>query len=242
MIYVVGIGPGGLDEITPRALEAIRSCDVIAGYRPYVEMLGDERIGKILYTSLMGSEVERCRMCLKFAVDYGKSVALVSSGDAGVYGMAGVMIEVARGSGQEVKVIAGITAANSCAAVLGAPLMNDYAVVSLSDLLTGWGTIEKRLVAACIGDYVVCMYNPMSSRRPYNLKRACEILLRHKDGSTPAGYVKNAGRNDESHEVMTLKEMKNKELDMFCTVIVGNSQSYIHDGLIITPRGYDLSL
>ncbi len=238
MIYVVGIGPGGLDEITPRALEVIRSCDVVAGYEKYIELLRPELGGKIIYTSGMGDEVERCKMSLRLAQEFGKNVAIVSSGDAGVYGMAGLMLEVAAGYGQDVQIVPGITAANSCAAILGAPLMNDYVVVSLSDLLTDWSTIEKRLTAACIGDFVVCIYNPASNHRPEHFRRACDILLRHRPPATPAGYVRNIGREGQTHEVMTLGEIQTRKLDMFCTVIIGNSQSCILDGKIITPRGY----
>ena len=239
VIYVVGTGPGGLDEITPRAMEVIKSCDVIAGYEKYIDLLRPELDGKILYSSGMGGELDRCQMSLKFAQEYGKSVAIISSGDAGVYGMAGLMLEVAKDSGQEVQIVPGITAANSCAAILGAPLMNDYVVVSLSDLMTDWGTIEKRLVAACIGDFVICIYNPASNHRPEHFRKACDILLRHKPPETPAGYVRNISREGQTHEVMTLGEIRKCKLDMFCTVIIGNSQSYILDGKIITSRGYN---
>lgn len=238
VIYVVGIGPGGLDEITPRAMQVIKSCDVVAGYEKYIELLRPELGGKILFTSGMGDEVGRCKMSLKFAQQFGKSVAIVSSGDAGVYGMAGLMLEVAADSGQEVQIIPGITAANSCAAILGAPLMNDYVVVSLSDLMTTWDTIEKRLTAACMGDFVVCLYNPASKHRLDHFRKACRILLEHKPPETPAGYVRNIGRDGQTHEVMTLWEIRTRKLDMFCTVIVGNSQSCILDGKIITSRGY----
>ena len=241
MIYVVGIGPGGLDEITPRALNAIRSCGIIAGYRKYVELLRSETKGKIVYTSSMSNEVERCRTTLFLARESGLDAALVSSGDAGVYGMAGLMIEAAEGSGQEVVVIPGITAANSCAAVLGAPLMNDYVTISLSDYLTDWGTIEQRIIAACTGDFVMCIYNPASKKRPHHFKRACEIILKYRAPETPAGYVRNAGREGETHEVLTLGEIMNREVDMLCTIIIGNSQTRIIDGKIITLRGYEMT-
>ncbi|MBQ7545053.1 MAG: precorrin-3B C(17)-methyltransferase [Synergistaceae bacterium] len=239
MIYVVGTGPGGTDEITPRAMNILKSCDAVVGYSRYIELLKEELKEKIIYVSGMRQEVDRCTMALKLAQDYGKTVAVISSGDAGVYGMAGLMMEVAQGSGQEVVVIPGITAANSAAAILGAPLMNDYVTISLSDIMTGWGTIEKRLVAACIGDFVICIYNPASRHRPEHFKRACEILLRHKPPETPAGYVRNIGREGETHEVTTLGEIMTREIDMLCTVIIGNSQSCIVDGKIITPRGYN---
>ena len=238
MIYVVGIGPGGLDEITPRAMEAVMSCDAVVGYTKYIDLLKPHLKEKILYTSGMTQEVDRCTMALKLAQEHGKNVAVISSGDAGVYGMAGLMLEVASGSGVDVEIIPGVTAANSAAAILGAPLMNDYVTVSLSDRLTSWGTIEKRLVAACIGDFVVCIYNPASHHRPQHFKRACQILLRHKPPETPSGYVRNIGREGQAHEVLTLKEIMSRELDMFCTAIIGNSQSCILDGKLITSRGY----
>ena len=242
MIYVAGIGPGGLDEITPRVLEIIRSCDVVAGYTKYIELLGDSINGKIVFSSGMTHERERCEMCLKFSRDSGKNVVLISSGDAGVYGMAGLMLEVAAGSGEEVKIIPGITAANACAAILGAPLMNDYATISLSDLMTSWETIEKRLVAACMGDFVICLYNPASHHRPDNFRRACEIIMKYRPIETPAGYVRNAGRECETHEVMTLGEIMKSDIDMLCTIIIGNSQTYILNGKIITPRGYNIPI
>ena len=237
MIYVVGVGPGGTDEITPRAMEVLRSCDAVVGYTRYVDLLKDELAGKTIFTSGMRQEVERCTAALKFAQE-GRTVAVISSGDAGVYGMAGLMMEIAQGSGQEIIIIPGITAANSAAAILGAPLMNDYVTVSLSDILTDWNTIERRLEAACAGDFVICIYNPASKHRPEHFKRACEILLRHKSPDTPAGYVRNIGREGQTHEVTTLGEIMTREIDMLCTVIIGSSQSRILDGKIITPRGY----
>ena len=240
MIYVVGIGPGGLDEITPRALEIIKSCDVIVGYHKYIDLLRDVIAGKSIISSGMTYERGRCELSLKIAQDFKKNIALISSGDAGVYGMAGLMLEVAAGSGEEIIIIPGITAANSCAALLGAPLMNDYATISLSDLMTTWETIKKRLVAACKGDFVICLYNPASRHRPEHFKRACEIILKYRPPETPAGYVRNAGREGETHEVLTLGEIMTRDIDMLCTIIIGNSQTYILDGRIITPRGYDI--
>lgn len=241
VIYVVGIGPGGAEMMTPQAMNILRSCDVIVGYTRYVELVHDLVPGKILYTSGMTHEVSRCFEALNLAGKFGLNVALVSGGDSGVYGMAGLMMEIAAGSGVEVRVIPGITAANSCAAILGAPLMNDYVTLSLSDRLTEWRVIERRLIAACSGDFVICLYNPASCHRPDNLKNACDIVMRYYDADTPAGYVRNAGRDGESHEIMTLREMREcDEVDMLCTVIIGNSQTYILDGKMITRRGYDI--
>ena len=240
MIYVVGIGPGGAETITPQAMNILLSCDVIAGYEKYVDMIHDLFPGKIFFTSKMTQERERCEWSLTFARDFGKNVALVSSGDSGVYGMAGLMLEIASGSGVDVKIIPGITAANSCAAVLGAPLMNDCVTISLSDYLTEWRIIEKRLIFACMGDFVICLYNPASSKRPQNFRNACDIILRYYDGDTPAGFVRNIGRDGETYGVMTLDEIRECDIDMLCTVIIGNSQTYILDGKMITPRGYKL--
>ena len=241
VIYVVGIGPGGADTITPQAMKILQSCDVIAGYEKYVDMVKDLVPGKILYTSGMTHEAERCGYVLFLAKDFGLKVALVSSGDSGVYGMAGLMLEVADGSGVEVRVIPGITAANSCAAILGAPLMNDYAAISLSDRLASWDVIKRRLVSACTGDFVICLYNPASSLRPYSFMKACDTILHYRDSKTPAGYVRNAGRDGESSRIMTLREIRNcQDVDMLCTVIIGNSQTYVLGGKMITPRGYDV--
>ncbi len=241
MIYVIGIGPGGADMITPQAMEALKSCEIIAGYESYVNLIMHLLPNKVFLRFPMKSEVARCQEVLRLASQLYHDVALISSGDSGVYGMAGLMLEIASGSGIDVKVIPGITAANSCAALLGAPLMNDYVTISLSDLLTPWEVIEKRLIAACKGDFVICLYNPASHKRPDNFKKACNILLEHKSPETPSGFAKNINREGEEAHVMTLAEIQKCELiDMSCTVIIGNSQSYILDGKIITSRGYDI--
>lgn len=239
MIYVVGIGPGGSDEVTPKALAALRTCDVVMGYERYIELVRAMLPGKELLGYSMRQEQERCLDALRSSRE-GRTVGLVSGGDSGVYGMAGLMLEVAAGSGEEVRVIGGVTAANACAAVLGAPLMNDYVTVSLSDLMTPWEVIERRLIYACKGDFVICLYNPASNSRPEHFRRACEIMLRYKSPDTPAGYVRNAGREGESYEVKTLGEIVDCNIDMSCTVIVGNSRSFILDGKMITQRGYEL--
>ena len=153
--------------------------------------------------------------------------------------MAGLMLEIAKDTDEEIKIIPGITAANSAAAILGAPLMNDYVVLSLSDLLTDWEIINKRLIAACEGDFVICIYNPASHHRPDNFKKACDTLLKYKSPDTPSGYVRNIGREGEESEIMTLKEIRDcKKIDMLCTVIIGNSQSFFLNGKMITSRGY----
>lgn len=239
MICVIGIGPGSADDITPRAMQALTECDVIIGYTRYVDLMRGLFPKKEFITSGMRAERERCNSALNVSLS-GRNAALISSGDAGIYGMAGLMLEVASGTNQEVRIIPGITAANSCASILGAPLMNDYASISLSDILTDWSTIERRLIAAHDGDFVICIYNPASAHRPEHFERACKILLNHgKNPNTPAGYVRNISREGQEHEVMTLGEIMYHKIDMLCTVIIGNSRSYILDGKIITPRGYN---
>ena len=241
MIYVVGIGSGGIDDISQRAFEALKKCEIIFGYEKYISLVREFLPEKIFKSYPMKSEIKRCEEVLETAVETGKNIALISSGDSGIYGMAGLMLEIASGSGVEVKIIPGITSANSAAAILGAPLMNDFAVISLSDLLTDWKIISQRLIAACIGDFVICIYNPASNHRPEHFKKACDILLIYKSPDTPAAYVKNIGRNGEKSEIMTLKEIRDcNEIDMSCTVIIGNSKTYILDGKIITPRGYKI--
>ncbi|MBO7702063.1 MAG: precorrin-3B C(17)-methyltransferase, partial [Eggerthellaceae bacterium] len=234
----VGLGPGGAQDMSGRARKAVESCDLIAGYTVYVDLLRDEFPDKQVVTTPMRKEVERCRVALDEAAQ-GRTVAMVCSGDPGVYGMAGLIYELA----QEyppiaIEVIPGVSAANGGAAVLGAPLMHDYCVISLSDLLTPWEKIEKRLVAAAEADFVMALYNPSSHKRPDYLKRACDILLAHKDPSTVCGTVRNIGREGEEAHVMTLAELRDTQVDMFTTVFIGNSQTMELDGRMVTPRGY----
>ena len=237
MIYVIGLGPGGEDQLTPRALAALERCDVIVGYKTYIDLIAPRFQGTCeLVVSPMRGEVERCEDVLRRSRE-GRTVGLISSGDPGVYGMAGIMLELAS-SDDEIEIVPGITAACAAAAVLGAPLMQDFAVISLSDLLTPWATIEKRLEAAAEGDFVICLYNPMSRGRPDNLRQACEILLRTKRADTAAGWVRNAGRDGEEAHLTTLGDLKEAELDMFCTVIIGSSATkFVHERLL-TARGY----
>ena len=240
-IYVVGIGPGGIDELTPRAYETLKRCKIIAGYKRYIDLIREYFPDKNFMISSMRQEIERCKNLLDAVKEKNIDAALISSGDSGVYGMAGLMLEVASGSGVEVEIIPGITAANSAAAILGAPLMHDYVNISLSDLMTDWKIITKRLILASEGDFVICLYNPASNHRPENFKKACDILLEYKSPDTPAGYVRNIGREGQEFTIMTLNEIQHcDKIDMLTTVIIGNSQSYIQNGKIITPRGYKL--
>jgi precorrin-3B C17-methyltransferase len=237
MIYVIGLGPGGEDQMTPRALAALERCDVIIGYKTYIDLIEPLFRGKCeLVVSPMRGEVERCEDALRRSRE-GHTVGLISSGDPGVYGMAGIMLELA-GPDDNVKIVPGVTAACAAAAMLGAPLMHDFVVISLSDLLTPWELIGKRLEAAAMGDFVICLYNPMSRGRPDNLRKACEILLRHKSPGTAAGWVRNAGREGAEASLTTLRELKDAELDMFCTVIIGNHATKELHGRLVTPRGY----
>lgn len=238
-IYVVGIGPGDQSFMTPAAKTAIEKSDVIAGYTLYVDIIGDLITGKEIRATSMKKEVERCRMALDACLE-GKDVAFVCSGDAGVYGMAGIMCQVAEDYPQvEIEVIPGITAACSGAAVLGAPLIHDFAVISLSDLLTPWEKIEKRLELAGEADFVIVMYNPKSKKRVTQLNRAVELIGKSRSLDTPCGYVRNIGREGQQGTICTLGELtENDDIDMFTTVFIGNSQTEVINGRMVTPRGY----
>ena len=237
-LYVIGLGPGGAEDMSGRARAAIESCEVVAGYTVYVDLLREEFPDKEILTTPMRKEVKRCRMALEEAVA-GRKVAMVCSGDPGVYGMAGLIYELAHEYPPvDIEVIPGVSASNGGAAVLGAPLMHDYAVISLSDLLTPWEKIEARLEAAAQADFVISLYNPSSHKRPDYLKRACDILLRVKSPDTVCGFVRNIGREGEEATVTTLGELRDTQVDMFTCVFIGNSQTRELDGKMVTPRGY----
>lgn len=235
-IYVVGIGPGKKADMTFRAYEAMEKSDIIIGYKTYMDLIKEYYPGKEMKNSPMTKEVDRCIEVLKLAKE-GKNVALISSGDAGVYGMAGIMLEIADGE-VEVEIIPGVTATNAAAAIVGAPVMHDYVTVSLSNLLTDWELIKKRLELAAQGDFVVSIYNPKSRGRVTQIEEAREIMLKYKPKTTPVAIVRNAGREDEEHVVTTLDEMLNHEINMLTIVIIGNANTFIKDGKMITPRGY----
>ncbi len=240
-LYVVGLGPGGVEQMTKRACDALAACDVIAGYHVYIRLIKDDFPDKEFLTTGMRREVDRCRLALAEALK-GRTVAMVSSGDAGVYGMAGIMYQVAADHPEvDIEVIPGITAACSGAAVLGAPLISDFCLISLSDLLTPWEKIARRLDCASQADFCICLYNPSSTKRSDYLRKACDILLRNQRGDVPAGIVRNIGRAGESYELTTLGELRNKQADMFSTIIIGNSQTEILNGRMVTPRGYRLA-
>lgn len=237
-LYVVGLGPGGPYEMTGRALDALEESDVIIGYTVYVDLIREKFAHKALLATGMTKEVERCQMALEEVLK-GKTVAMVCSGDAGVYGMAGIVHEVAKDHPEVIiEVVPGITAACSAAAVLGAPLIHDFALISLSDLLTPWEKIEKRLLLAAEADFVICLYNPSSKKRHDYLQKACEIVLNYKEPQTACGYVRHIGRPGEEAVVCTLGELREAQVDMFTTVIIGNSETRVLNGKLVTPRGY----
>jgi adenosylcobyric acid synthase len=237
-LYVVGIGPGGAEHITPAATAAIAAASVVVGYSTYLELIPELLAGKEVVSSGMMKEVERCRQALDLAAA-GQTVALVSSGDAGVYGMAGLALELAADSTVEIEIVPGISAVQAAAARLGAPLMHDFAVVSLSDLLTPWALIRRRLLAAGAADFVVALYNPRSKGRIAQLEEARQILLRHRSPATPVGIVRNACRPGESVVVTDLQGLAGETVDMLSLVIVGNSSTRLDGrGRMLTPRGY----
>lgn len=238
-IYIIGMGPGKEDMMTKEAFAALEKADVIVGYQVYLDLLGARFHEKELLSTPMRYETERCRLAFEEAKK-GKTVAMVCSGDAGIYGMASLMYEIGAKEYADIElfVMPGITAASSGAAVLGAPLNHDFCVISLSDLLTPWEKIEKRLRAAAQGDFAIAIYNPSSHRRKDYLKRACEILLSDLEESRACGYVENIGREGMRVTTCTLGELKDREVNMFTTVFIGNAESEIINGKLITKRGY----
>ncbi len=240
-IFVVGTGPGDKEFICPQAITAMENSDIIAGYKTYTQLIEPIMPGKKIISSGMKKELSRCEEVLKLAQS-GHKVSLISSGDPGVYGMAGIMLEVVKNSGSDigVEIIPGISAASSAASLLGAPLMNDYVVISLSDLLTPWHVIEKRLNAAGIGDFVASIYNPRSKTRIRQLDRAIEILSKYQEVSTPVGIVKHAMRDKQEVSITDLGHLRYCDVDMFTTLIIGNSQTRVINGKMVTQRGYKL--
>lgn len=238
-IYVVGIGPGSLDNMTPYAKAAIEKSDVVVGYTVYVELVKELTRGKEVLSTPMKKEVDRCKMALDSALE-NKTVAFVCSGDAGVYGMAGIMIQVAKEHPEvEIEIVPGITAACSGAALLGAPLIHDFSIISLSDLLTPWDLIMKRVKLAAEADMSIVLYNPKSKKRIDYIDKAVDAILEFRSPDTPSGYVKMIGREGEITKICKLTDLKNNdEIDMFTTVFIGNSTTEIINGKIVTPRGY----
>ena len=235
-LYVIGIGPGGLDEMTLRAVKAIEECDIIVGYIKYIEMVKDLIKDKEIFKTGMRGEEERCREALELSKD--KKVALISTGDSGIYGMAGLILEMRKD--ENVEIIPGITASSAAGSVLGAPLMHDNCNISLSDLMTPYEDIKKRVRLAAEGDFVISLYNPKSKGRPHYLRECVDIIKEFRGEETPIAVVRNALREGESKEIFTLKDFNDEVVDMFSIVIIGNSKSYIKDGYFVTPRGYKI--
>ncbi|EAD7575394.1 precorrin-3B C(17)-methyltransferase [Listeria monocytogenes] len=241
MIYVIGIGPGDKRLITGEALQAIEDAEVIVGYVTYIKLIKELIKDKEVVKTGMRREIDRCQEAVDIALT-GKKVAVVSSGDAGIYGMAGLVLELAEKSNPdlEVKVIPGITASIGAAAVLGAPIMHDFCHISLSDLMTPWEVIEKRLTHAAMADFVVCFYNPRSKGRANHLANAFQKMMEHKSGDTVVGIVKDVGRKEERKIITTMRDIDYELVDMTTMVIVGNKETYVKNGKMITPRGYTL--
>lgn len=238
-VFVVGTGPGNYDQMTEDAVKILDHSDVIIGYTTYVDLVREYFPGKEFITTPMRRERERCVMAFEKARE-GQVVSLVCSGDPGIYGMAGLMYEVGEEYPDvEVVVMPGVTAASAGAALLGAPLGHDFCVISLSDLLTPWETIEKRLAMAAQGDFVICLYNPGSKKRKDYLLRACDIILHYQSPETVCAVASSIGRPEEESRIMTLRELRDTPVDMFTTVYVGNSTTRVIGGAMVTPRGYE---
>lgn len=255
-LTIVGLGPGSRDLMASRAMQAIQECDLVIGYQGYIEQIRDLIAGKEVHESELTHEIERATLAVRFA-RAGRSVCIVSSGDAGIYGMAGLVLDifhshlaeqrVGEASSRDskhvseplVEVVPGISALNAAAALLGAPLMHDFAVISLSDLLTPWEVITRRLSAAAAADFVVVLYNPSSKRRTWQLGEAQRLLLAHRLETTPVGLVHNAYRSGQKVWLTTLGQLHNETVDMFTTVVIGNSCTSIRASHMVTPRGYD---
>lgn len=249
----MSLGPGSSEHLTPRAAEALHEAEVVVGYKTYVGLVAGLVQGKDIRASGMRKEIDRCREALDLALQ-GRRVALVSGGDAGIYGMAGLVFDLCRAHGVTVRdgreeakdssdalpveVIPGVAAFNAAASLLGAPLMHDFAAVSLSDHLTPWEIIERRLEAAAEADFVIAIYNPRSATRPDGLDRARSILLRHRPGDTPVGVVHKAMRDGQRCLLTTLEGLDPEDVDMQTVLLVGNSHTYVWNGWMVTPRGY----
>ena len=240
-LYIVGFGPGGYEHMTQKAIEVIQKADVVTGYTTYVKILEEFFPDKHYIATPMMQEIKRCEMAVEEAKK-DQVVAMVSSGDSGIYGMAGIIYQVTaeKGAKIEIETVPGVTAASAAASVLGAPLMHDFAVISLSDLMTPLDLIRKRVDCAGQGDLIVCLYNPKSRKRTGYVEQAADILMKYRKPRTPVGIVRNAGRKDETVDITTLEELKDAEIDMFSIVIIGNSQTYVKNARMITPRGYSL--
>lgn len=241
MINVVGIGPGNREYMTLESIKVLEDCDVVVGYSTYISLIKDLISDKEILENGMRQEIDRCKAAIELSKQ-GKNVAVVSGGDSGIYGMAGLILELnsKESEKQEVKIIQGVTSSISAASSLGAPIMHDMCQISLSDLMTPWEVIEKRIKLAAEADFVICIYNPRSKGRSEHLNRAFEIMRDYKNGDTPVGIVKNAGRGNEEKYVMKFSNMDFELCDMSTMIIVGNKETFIDNNIIITPRGYSI--
>lgn len=239
LVYVVGLGPGNARFLTAQAQAALQAADVLCGYTVYIDLVRPLYPDKEVYTTGMTKEIDRCRWALETAQS-GKTVALVCSGDAGVYGMASPLLELAQSyPAVTVEIVPGLTAALSGGSVLGAPLAHDFCVISLSDRLTPWAVIEKRLACAAAGDFSIALYNPSSRGRAGYLQKAVHILLANGKGpQTVCGIVRSIGRAGETARLLPLAELENTPVDMFTTVFIGNAATRVLGGKMVTPRGY----
>ncbi|MGY4105479.1 precorrin-3B C(17)-methyltransferase [Ignavigranum ruoffiae] len=241
MLYIVGLGPGSAELMSPMAQNALENVDVIVGYTTYIKLVKEYIKDKEVVNTGMKREIDRCKKAIELA-ENGQDVAVISSGDSGIYGMAGLIMEIlaSQNSNLKIKVVPGITASIGGAALLGAPLMNDFCHISLSDLMTPWEIIDKRLNAAAQGDFVICLYNPKSKGRPNHLKKALDIISTYKGEETIVGIAKDIGRKKEKVIVTTIKDLDDSIVDMTTTVIVGNKFTKVYNGMMYTPRGYNL--
>ncbi len=243
ILYVVGIGPGAEAHATPAALRAIADAELVVGYTTYIKLVRHLLEGKEIIKTGMTEEIDRARAAVMRAKEGGK-VALISSGDAGIYGMAGLVFQVLKDIGwkrdesPELRIVPGMTALSSCASLVGAPLVHDFCAISLSDLLTPWSVIAKRIEAAAAADFVIGLYNPASGRRTRQIVEAQAIIRRHREGSTPVALVKSAYRKLEQAVLSDVDHFLEYEIGMLTTVLVGSSQTFVYEGYMVTPRGY----
>ena len=237
-LSIVGFGAGNFEGMTLQAKSVLEKCEVIVGYTVYAELMKDYFPNAVFLTTPMKQEVQRVKLAFEQAKS-GKITAIICSGDSGIYGMSGLALQIgAEYSDVEVEIVAGVTACLSGGALLGSPLTHDFAVISLSDLMTPLEKIHKRIAYASLSDFVIVLYNPSSKKRKDYLKQACEIMLKYKSPETVCGYVKNIGRTGEESHIVTLAELQNIQADMFTTVFIGNSETKIINGKMVTPRGY----
>lgn len=236
-LYVIGIGPGGLEHMTLRAKEAIKESNIVVGYNKYIDMIKPLVENKELFSTGMRGEEARCRKALELSKE-DNTVALISTGDSGIYGMAGLILQMQKD--ENVEIITGVTASSAAGSVVGAPLMHDNCNISLSDLMTPYELIKKRVRNAADADMIISLYNPRSKGRPHYLREAIEIIKEYRDLNTPVAVVRHALRDGQEYKLFNLENFDEEVVDMFSIVIVGNSQSFVKEGKFITPRGYDV--